>query len=102
MWSDTTRKQFARSWPAFAKRFDRRGMVSSGAFVELSTDRRGAAVFVARRAIVANAAARSVPADDDGAALLLPLARYRLVVVDQAHAAHGGTRGGGARGVAVR
>jgi hypothetical protein len=91
MWTDTTRKQFAR-----------RGMGGSraavpGAFapmkpapVELPADRRGAALSLAWRVAVADAATRSVPDDDIGTALLLSLARHRAVALDQSHADDGG------------
>ena len=60
------------------------------AAVEPPADRRSAALSVARRAAVADAAAQAVPADDHGAALLLPLARHGAVALDQPHAADGG------------
>lgn len=53
---------------------------------------RSAAVSVARRASVADAAAGYLSADDDGAALFLPLARHGTMAVDQPCAVDDGAR----------
>jgi transposase len=61
----------------------------------------GDAVYASWRAAVADAAVR-VPADDEGAALFLRLARQLGVADNQPLPADGPARGGGARGLALR
>ena len=103
MWTDTTRKQFARSglrlpsdltdaeWavlePLFPAR-SHRGRPPLWSYRQIVE----AQLYLLRGGLaMADAATRSVPADDHGAALLLPLARHGIMALDQPYAAHGGT-----------
>lgn len=58
-------------------------------------DRRGDALFAARRSALAHVAARSVPADDHGTALFLPLERDGAMAANQSCAAADGPRSDG-------
>ena len=101
MWTDTTRKHFARSelrlpsdltdaeWAVLEPLFPARSHRGRPPLWSYRQIVEAPALSAARRVAVADAAARSVSADDDGAALLLPVARSRAVALDQPHAVDG-------------